>query len=117
VTDPFDTVREALDWALDRHDYGGTENPQAHVTDALTALASIEERLKAAEEAMHIALDRVDALTAALRVIPPDKLEALAAWLDLQDAHDRRNGDEVQRDLRRMASLARAALASGKDKP
>ena len=47
----------------------------------------------------------------------PDKLETLAAWLDIDDVALRRKkagASWVQDDLREWASLARAAIAAAK---
>ena len=53
----------------------------------------------------------------ALDVIPPDKLESLATWFDVQQAKRpelRGTSRELQGDLRKMARLSRVALAKAK---
>jgi hypothetical protein len=46
----------------------------------------------------------------ALAVISPERLEALATWIDFVDAERGSKGGEVQADLRLMAVAARAVL-------
>lgn len=56
--------------------------------------------------------ERNEQLEKALGVIPPERLDRLARWLDALDVLDgHTEGDEVQRDLRHMAELSRAVLA------
>ncbi len=58
------------------------------------------------------AVNSHDALLAACEVIPPNMLERLAEWLDLKNPDDPYT--EVQTDLRKMAQLARSAIAKAK---
>ena len=46
-----------------------------------------------------------------------EKLRVLAAWLDLEDAKAGRIGDEVQQDLRRIASIIEAIAAATRAAP
>lgn len=49
-------------------------------------------------------------LVAALEIIPPFKMLAIAAYLDATDVKLGEKGTEVQDDLRRMSAASRTAL-------
>lgn len=89
------------------HDTGISMSRFDHAADckvcaALAALDSLDGT---------ILLTREEAET-----IPPEKLRWLAVWLDLDDLHMGRTGDEVQRDLRKWADLLAARIAES-EKP
>jgi hypothetical protein len=54
--------------------------------------------------------EMINQLLAALSVIPADRLELLANWLDVVDAERGDGGTEVQADLREMARLSRVVF-------
>lgn len=78
---------------------------------------SIRESINAQyrAEIMALKLDKEN-LRAVLMVIPAFRLRALAEYIDFYDKKSGITGDEVQRDLRRMADLSEEALAQSGQK-
>jgi len=58
---------------------------------------------------LNEATEIAERLWTALKVVPPERLELLADWLDAKFPND--HNPEVQSDLRRMAKMSRIALA------
>ncbi len=68
----------------------------------------VRETLKANARLIAAVPDLLEAIC----IIPPDRLEILADWFDTeQRKRTEWLDDDLQRDLRRMAQLARAAIA------
>lgn len=103
VIDEMDEAREALRACLPV-DIGMLAEDSAPILMRVSILKSIMPLAEAyaAARARRLA----DALP------DPGKLELLADWFDVEQARqpERWSGDDVQADLRRWASLARAAL-------
>ena len=110
---PADIVREALETQkiLPEH-----RDERVAALRALDALVAERDEAKAQfwqqrhewAAATGRNQEMIDQLLAALSVIPPDRLELLANWLDVIDTGA--GGTEVQADLREMARLSRAVF-------
>lgn len=81
--------------------------------DVATALAIKLEDLRNSNASLR---ELCEKLLEVLRVIPPERLEILAAWFD-QEQRNRPEwkGGDVQVDLRRMGTLSQAAMVAAGD--
>ena len=123
------TVREALDWALDEHDYGGTENPLAYVREARAALDSLAAELERYKREAHDWQDHADELseryTAELERVKAERdgfrdeaAEQQMRWLDEQARLDKalaalREIDKMERTSVIAACLKRRLTSPG----